>query len=302
MINSLPPAMRAALQSATHAVEFDKLTDDFVISDACRRLQFRHGVLVDPQHPAADSRESFLSETQYHEACCRWLQALQLYHPDDFPIWKRLYNKEWFGSDVPSRPFDQRKEYDILLRATARPVGEGVPAWHYPNLWDRAELIVAKRKSDAMNKKAIALESEIADVRRLAQNLASSSKNASSSTTTAAVPLPNFLEGEPSSKKGGGGQGFRGKGKEKSTFCYVCGSNLHSSFQCTATSKAVGTRGDIFIRRDGADWFIGAGDDRRRFCYAWNLPGGCRIRECNRGQHVCSLCGSSGHGAPSCSA
>jgi hypothetical protein len=105
-----------------------------------------------------------------------------------------------------------------------------MPAWHYPNLWDRAELIVTKRKTDAMNKKSIALETEIADVRRLAHNLASSSQNVTSTAAAAAaVALPKFLEGDSSSKKGGGSQGFRGKGKEKSAFCYVCGSNLHTS-------------------------------------------------------------------------
>lgn len=277
MINSLPVALRAALQNATHAVEFDKLTDDYVISDACRRLQFRYGTLVDPQHPAADSRQSFLSESQYHEACRRWLQAIKLYHREEFPAWKRLYNKYWFGSDVPSRPFEQRKEYDILLRASARPVGDGTPAWHYQNLWDRAELIVTKRKSDAMNEKASALESEIADVRRLAHNLASSSQNASSST---AVPLPKFLDGDSSAKKAGGSQGFRGK-KEKSTFCYVCGSTLHTSYSCTATKKVVGSRGNIFVRREGSDWVIpGASDDRKRFCYSGNLPAGARSGGC----------------------
>ena len=297
MINSLPPAMRAALQAATHAVEFDKLTDDYVLSDACRRLQYRHGVLVDPQNAAADSRQSFLSETEYHEAARRWLQALKLYHPEVFPTWKNLYNKQWFGSDVPSRPFDERREYDMLLRATARPVGQGKPAWHYQNLWTQAERIVAKRNTDAMNKKARALETEIADVRRWANSMA----NASQATAPAAASSSfRPSDGDSPAKRIAGGQGFRGTRKERPPFCYVCGSDTHTSFQCDATRKTVGSRGAIFIRKEGSDWIIpGVSDDRKRFCYSWNLPGGCRTRGCNRGQHICSLCGSSAHGAPS---
>lgn len=299
MINSLPPAMRAALQAATHAVEFDKLTNDFVLSDACRRLQYRHGTLVDPQFPAADSRQSFLSETEYHEGCRRWLQALKLYHPKIFPLWKHLYNRYWFGSEVPLRSFEVRKEYDILLRASALPVGEGKPAWHYQNLWDHAENVVAKRRADAISKKASALESEIADVRRMAHNMASSSSAANPPVASTSF-RPN--EGDSSSKKPAAGQGFRGKAKEKNPFCYACGSSFHTSFLCEATKKVVGDRGDLFIRREGPDWvIIGANDDRKRFCYSWNLPGGCRSRTCNRGRHVCSLCGSNAHGAPSCS-
>jgi hypothetical protein len=292
--------MRAALQAATHAVEFDKLTDDFVLSDACRRLQYRHGTLIDPQYPAADSRQSLLSETEYHESCRRWLQALKLYHPKIFPIWKRLYNQYWFGSEVPLRSFEIRKEYDILLRASALPVGDGKPAWHYQNLWDHAESVVAKRKAEAISKKANSLESEIADVRRMAYNMASSS---SAATPAAAAASFRSNEGDPSTKKAAAGQGFRGKDKTRSQFCYVCGGTDHNSFTCEATRKVVGNRGNVFIQREGTDWIIpGVSDDRKRFCYSSNLPGGCRSRNCNRGQHICSLCGSSGHGAPACSA
>jgi hypothetical protein len=89
-----------------------------------------------------------------------------LYLPKIFPVWKRLYNRHWFGSEVPLRSFEIRKEYDILLRASALPIGEGKPAWHYQNLWDHAESVVAKRKAEAISKKANALESEIAVVRQ----------------------------------------------------------------------------------------------------------------------------------------
>jgi hypothetical protein len=293
--------MRMALSAATSAVDFDKLTDDYVLSDACRRLQYRYGVLTDPQHPAAGPRESFLSETEYLEACRRWLQALELFHPDDFPIWKHLYNKHWFGSDVPLRSFEERKEYDILLRSTARPVGAGKPAWHYPNLWERAESIVAKRKADSMNSKTHALETELADVKRLATSLAAAAKASAAATTSSSAAHSG--DGDPS-KRTSSSQGFRGNRREKASFCYVCGSNYHTSYDCTETKKVVGSKGNVFVRREGSDWIIpGTSEDKKRFCYPWNLPGGCKTRRsCTRGQHVCSLCGSSAHGAPSCSA
>jgi hypothetical protein len=295
MINSLPPAMRAALQSASSPVEFDKLTDDFVISDACRRLQFKYGVLSDPQNPSADSRQSFLSETEYLEACRRWLQALKLYHEDIYPIWKQLYDGVWFGSEIPTRPFDERKEYDILLRATALPVGRGKPAWHYANLWAQTERIVAKRKTDEAANKTNALEAQLAEVKRIAAAAAVASTTGSSSR-----PSNN----DSSSKKATTGQGFRGSSKEKQAFCFACGSNSHTAAQCDATRKAVGNRGNLFIRKEGSDWIIpGVTQDRKRICYPWNLPAGCRFpRSCGKGQHICSLCGSSSHGAPSCSA
>jgi hypothetical protein len=299
MINVLPPAMRVALQSAKIAVEFDKLTDDYVVSDACRRLVYKHNTLSDPLDQAAASRQSFLSETEYLEACRRWLQALKLFHPEDYPAWKRLYNKHWFGSSIPTRPFDERKEYDILLRSTARPVGSGEPVWNYSNLWLQSERVVGKRKTDALNNKTNALEAELADMKRwtasqVATTAAVANTAASSSRTT---------ENNSSPKKSSSSQGFRGKDKEKSPFCYACGSNYHTAYHCDATKKVVGSRGDLYIRREGSEWVLtSARDDKKRFCYSWNLPGGCRGRGCTRGQHVCSLCGNSAHGAPSCSA
>ena len=187
----------------------------------------------------------------------------------------------------------------MLLRATARPVGQGKPAWHYQNLWTQAERVVAKRNTDAMNKKARALETEIADVRRWANSMANASQAAAPAAASSSF---RSSDGDSPAKRIAGGQGFRGTRKEKTPFCYVCGSDTHTSFQCDATRKTVGSRGAIFIRKEGSDWIIpGVNDDRKRFCYSWNLPGGCRTRGCNRGQHVCSLCGSSAHGAPSCS-
>jgi hypothetical protein len=302
MIGALPIPLRTALTAAMAAVEFDKLTDAFVLSDACRRLQCRFGVLVDPQNPAAGPRESYLSETEYLQACRRWLQAIELYHPKFFPVWKSLYDEHWFGSNIPSRSFEERKEYDILLRSAARPVGQGKPAWHYANLWERAENIVAKRKTDAMNSKTSALEAELADVKRLAASLATSSK-AAAATATSYSSAPRSGDAESSTKKPSTSQGFRGNKKERASFCYACGSNYHHAADCNASKKVVGSKGNLFVRREGSNWVIaGVGDDQKQFCFAWNLPGGCKNRSCNRGQHLCSLCGSTAHGAPSCSA
>jgi hypothetical protein len=84
--------MCAAPQPASSAAELDHLTEDYVLSDACRHVQFKYGVLSDPQKPAAVSRQLLLSETEYLEARRRWLQALKLYHEDVYLIWKRLYD------------------------------------------------------------------------------------------------------------------------------------------------------------------------------------------------------------------
>jgi hypothetical protein len=139
-----------------------------VLSDACRRVQFEYGVLSDPQKPAAVSRQSFLSETEYLEACRRWLPALKLYQEDMYPIWERLYDDNSFSSEIPNRPFDERKEYDILLRSTAIPEGREKPVWHYVSRWAQAKRDVTKRKADKAAHKASAVEAQLAEVKRIA--------------------------------------------------------------------------------------------------------------------------------------
>ena len=268
MIHSLPPALRSALSDATSAVDFDRLTDNFVLSDACRRLQYRYGVLTDPKFPAAGPQESFLSETEYHQGCRRWLEALKLYHSSEYPAWKRLYEFFWFGSELPSRSFEERREYDIQLCSAACPVGTRKPGPSYANLWLAAERKVAKRNTDAMKSKASALESELADVRRWASSFAATSQAAANAAASSSTTRPT----ENNPRKLLAGQSFRNR-REKSVFCFVCGSNYHAGYKCDTTKKVVGNKGNLFVRKEGAEWIIpGVSEDRKRFCYSYNLP------------------------------
>jgi hypothetical protein len=40
----------------------------------------------------------------------------------------------------------------------------------------------------------------------------------------------------------------------------------------------------------------------KRFCFSWNGPSGCDKLPCRKGEHSCTLCGSSTHNAQQCDA
>jgi hypothetical protein len=94
--------------------------------------------------------------------------SAKLYHEDMYPIWKRLYDDNSFSSEIPNRPFDEHKEYDILLRSTAIPEGREKPIWHYANLWAQAKRDVTERKTDKAAHKASGVEAQLAEVKRIA--------------------------------------------------------------------------------------------------------------------------------------
>jgi hypothetical protein len=125
-----------------------------------------------------------------------------------------------------------------------------------------------KRKVDETANKTNALEAQLAEIKRIAAAVA-----VASTTSSSFRPSNN----ESSSKKATSGQGFRGSSKEKQPFCFVCGSNYHMAAQCDVTRKAVGSKGNLFIRKEGSDWIIpGITQDRKQICYLWNLPARCR--------------------------
>ena len=218
-----------------------------------------------------------------------------------------MYDKNWFGSAIPTRSFEECKEYDIVLRATVRPIGNGKPRWDYENLWTYAEKVITKRKEDGLAAKTKHVEAELAEIRRWRNNQA----NAPRQSDGPSRERPSYgqgFRGNTTNEEHRYGQGFRGNAPNEeqqrtlSPFCYVCGSHFHTSHSCSATSKSTGSRGPIFLQRRGNGWIIpNMSQDRERVCFRFNLPGSCRIRDCTRGQHICSLCGRSAHGAPSCS-
>ena len=81
--------------------------------------------------------------------------------------------------------------------------------------------------------------------------------------------------------------------------CIFCRdrSKSHLSSTCSATCYANGT--PCHLTKQGLS---GArmGGSGKRYCFAWNGPEGCGQNPCRKGEHICTLCGSTGHNAQQC--
>ena len=82
--------------------------------------------------------------------------------------------------------------------------------------------------------------------------------------------------------------------------CIFCGdhSRSHTSHGFSATCNTNGTPCHMFKTETGARQ---ARSDKRH-CYSWNLTGCDQATSCWRGEHCCTLCGSSSHTAQLCEA
>ena len=86
---------------------------------------------------------------------------------------------------------------------------------------------------------------------------------------------------------------------DKTGRCIFCGdqSRAHLSRNCTASSFA--NRAPCFLLRQEP---TGTRQSKygKRYCYAWNGPSRCGQSPCSRGDHACTLCGTSLHTAQQC--
>ena len=83
--------------------------------------------------------------------------------------------------------------------------------------------------------------------------------------------------------------------------CIFCGdrSKSHPPRSCVATCFSNGTPCHLTRQEPSGARTSKTG---KRYCYAWNGPSGCEQHPCRRGEHLCTLCGSTGHNAQQCDA
>ncbi|KAE8219104.1 hypothetical protein CF326_g9025 [Tilletia indica] len=84
--------------------------------------------------------------------------------------------------------------------------------------------------------------------------------------------------------------------------CVVCGTK-EQNHRYEVCSGGPGGKAPFVVRNERN--FLVRASDRSPVCRFFNIPAGCNSStgsSCHRGDHVCSLCGSSSHTAQSCGA
>ena len=81
--------------------------------------------------------------------------------------------------------------------------------------------------------------------------------------------------------------------------CIFCGdhSKSHPSKSCTATCYTNGTPCHLSRDEPSGTRLSKSG---KCYCYTWNGLAGCDQNPCRKGEHLCTLCGTSAHAAQQC--
>ena len=83
--------------------------------------------------------------------------------------------------------------------------------------------------------------------------------------------------------------------------CIFCGdrSKSHPLSACTTSCYLNGTPCHLIKQEPNSTRTNRSG---KHYCFAWNGPAGCIQNPCRKGEHLCTLCGSTGRSAQLCDA
>ena len=242
---------------------------------------------VDPTSGAIQTTSTTLSEEgeldltfdEWHQAWRRLLDLIRTFIPNEFHMWQAHYstilNKE---NRAEMWPLYLAYDAEIRRRATQLPID---PSMFSIGVWNDLEVRYTANKVLSMVQ---------SDLKHL----------------SAHPPHNHAHSDKQNTRTPGQNSSFRGHNppadSTKTGRCIFCGDRTkdHLSRNCLATCNTNGVPCHLYrvepsgIRQSKSD---------KRYCYAWNGPSSCdKGSACRRGEHLCSLCGSSTHAAQLCDA
>ena len=220
----------------------------------------------------SDDGELDLTFDEWHQAWRRLLDLIRSFVPHDFLAWEVHYS---FIANSENRaelwPLYLAYDAEIRRRTTRHPID---PSQFSIGIWNDLEVRYTAKK---------VLSLVQADLR---QQTGRSDKQRSRNSSTNHSFRDQHSHAD-SSKIGR---------------CIFCGdrTKTHMSRNCTAACYANGVPCHLHRVEPSGTRQSRSG---KRYCYAWNGLSGCEYgTTCRRGEHLCTLCGSSAHNAQQCSA
>ena len=228
----------------------------------------------------SDNGELELTFDEWHQAWRCLLDLIKTYVPQDFLAWEVHYSFI-LNSENRAEMWPLYLAYDVDMRRRAIHFGVD-PSIFSIGVWNDLE------QRYLANKVLSIVQS---DLRR------HNHSDRPSYTPSSSVPPP-YTSRNPSHSSS-----FRTQhplpNNPRVGRCIFCGdrSKSHPSKNCTAACYANGMPCHL------------SGDERsgtrisktgRRYCYTWNGISGCDQNPCRKGEHLCTLCGTSAHAAQQC--
>ena len=236
------------------------------------------GRMVTSSKPLPDNGELDLTFDEWHQAWRHLLDLIKSFLPAEFLMWETHY-LFILNNDNRAELWPVYLAYDIEIRkrATQSPID---PSEFSIAIWNDLEARYTAKKVFSM------VQSDL-------KRLSSSSHNhtpqiITHSTVQNTTHNPSFWNHIQTSLE-----------DSKTGCCIFCGDRTksHLSRNCPATSYANGS--PCFLQKQEPSG-IRQGSSGQRYYFAWNGPSGCTLPICRKGDHACTLCGSSNHNAQHC--
>jgi hypothetical protein len=236
------------------------------------------GQVITTSKALQDNGELELSFDEWHQAWRRLLDLIKTFLPQEFMMWEVHYSFI-LNSENRSEMWPLYLAYDaeIRKRSTQTPID---PSQFSIGIWNDLEIRYSHKKVLAMVQ---------ADLKQHPDRFVHNSPTHPPSYTPRnhfrPPPFQNQQQSLPNNPKLGR--------------CIFCGdrSRLHPSSACDATCYANGT--PCHLTKHGPTG-TRTSTTGKRYCFAWNGPVGCEQSPCRKGEHLCTLCGSTGHNAQQC--
>ena len=236
------------------------------------------GQVITTSRVLHDNGELELTFDEWHQAWRRLLDLIKTHIPKEYLLWEVHYSRI-MNSENRSELWPLYLAYDaeIRKRTTQFPID---PSVFSIGIWNDLETRYSHKKI---------LSSVRNDLKHHPERFFPH-PSPNPPTYTPSNQPPPFRN-----------QQFTLPDNPKAGRCIFCGdrSKSHPSNACIASCYSNGTPCHL-IRQEPNGARVGRSG--KRYCFAWNGPSGCTQSPCRKGEHLCTLCGSTGHNAQMCSA
>jgi hypothetical protein len=230
--------------------------------------------------PLTDDGELDLTFDEWHQAWRRLLDLIRTFLPEEFLMWEIHYS---FILNNENRaelwPLYLAYDAEIRRRATQLAID---PSKFSIGIWNDLEARYTAKKVLSLVQSDLRLQSN----------------------HTPSVHQHNKQNNQNSSRNPSQGSSFRNNQQppdmSKTGRCIFCGNRTkdHLSRNCTASCNTSGVPCHLHRLEPSGTRQSKSG---KRYCYAWNGLKGCDLGPtCTRGEHLCTLCGSTSHTAQQC--